>query len=40
MAKAAFSKKGAIFDSKLNSNLRKKPVKCHVLSTAVRWAEN
>jgi hypothetical protein len=39
MAKAAFSKKVALFDSQLKSNFRKKPVKCYILNTVVCCAE-
>jgi hypothetical protein len=31
MAKAAFSKKMTLFTSKMDLNLRKKPVKCYTL---------
>jgi hypothetical protein len=34
MAKAAFNKE-ALFTSKLNCNLRKKPVKCYIWSIAL-----
>jgi hypothetical protein len=35
MAKAEFNKKITFFTSKLDLNLRKKQVKCYILSTAV-----
>ena len=38
MAKAAFNKK-ALFTSKLDLNLRKKPVKCYIWSMALYGAE-
>ena len=38
MEKAAFNKK-ALFTGKLDLNLRKKPVKCYIWSTAVCGAE-
>lgn len=34
MAKTAFNKKTNIFIAKLNSDLKKKPVKCYILSIA------
>jgi hypothetical protein len=39
MAKAAFSKNKTLFTSKLDLNLRKKPVKCYIWSTALYGAE-
>jgi hypothetical protein len=39
MAKAAFNKKKNIFTSKLDLNLRKKPVKCYIWSTVLYGAE-
>jgi hypothetical protein len=39
MAKAAFNKKKAPFTSKLDLNVRKKPVQCYIWSTAVCGAE-
>jgi hypothetical protein len=39
MAKAAFNKKMTLFTSKLDLNLRKKPVKCCIWSTALCGAE-
>jgi hypothetical protein len=39
MAKAAFNRKKTFFRSKLNLNLRKKPVKCHIWSIALCSAE-
>jgi hypothetical protein len=39
MTKATFNKK-ALFTSKLNLNLRKKPVKCYIWSTGFYGAEN
>jgi hypothetical protein len=38
MAKAAFNKKN-VFTSKLDSNLRKKPLKCYIWSLALYGAE-
>jgi hypothetical protein len=38
MAKAAFNKKKNIFTSKLDLNLRKKPVKCYIWSIALYGA--
>ena len=40
MAKAAFSKKRALFTSTLDLELRKKLVKCYILSIALYGAEN
>ena len=39
MAKTTFSKKQALFTSKLNVHLRKKLVKCFIWSTALCGAE-
>jgi len=39
MAKAAFSKKKTLFTSKLDLNLRKKPIKCYIWSMALYVAE-
>ena len=39
MAKAAFNKNKNLFTSKLDLNLRKKLVKCYVLSMALYGAE-
>jgi len=39
MAKAAFSKKKALFTSKLDLNLKKKLVKCYIWSIALYGAE-
>ena len=39
MAKAAFSKKKNLFTSKLDLNLRKKLIKCYILSMALYGAE-
>jgi hypothetical protein len=39
MAKAAFKKKKTLFTSKLDSNLRKKLVKCYIWSIALYGAE-
>jgi len=39
MAKAAFSKKKALFTSKLDLNLRKKLIKCYIWSMALYGAE-
>jgi hypothetical protein len=39
MAKAAFHKKKTLFTSKLDSNLRKKLVKCYIQSIALYGAE-
>jgi hypothetical protein len=39
MAKAAFNKKKTLFTSKLDLNLRKKLVKCHIWSIALYGAE-
>jgi len=39
MAKAAFNKKKTLFTSKLDLNLRKKLVKCHIWSMAFYGAE-
>jgi hypothetical protein len=39
MAKAAFNKKNTLFTSKLDVNLRKKLVKCHIWSIALYGAE-
>jgi hypothetical protein len=39
MAKAAFNKKKALFNSKLDLNLRKKLVKCYIWCTALYGAE-
>jgi hypothetical protein len=39
MTKAAFNKKGGLFDSQLKSNFRKKPVKCYILNTVVCGAK-
>ncbi|PNF29271.1 hypothetical protein B7P43_G08948 [Cryptotermes secundus] len=39
VAKAAFSKKKNLFTSKLDLNLRKKPVKCYIWSIALYGAE-
>ena len=39
MAKAAFNKEKNLFTSKLDSNLRKKLVKCYVWSMALYGAE-
>jgi hypothetical protein len=39
MAKAAFNKKKTLFTSKLDLNLRKKLVKCYILSIALYGAE-
>ena len=39
MAKAAFNKKKTLFTSKLDLNLRKKPVKCYIWSMALYGAE-
>ena len=40
MAKAAFNKKGALFTSTLDFELRKKLVKCYIWSIALYGAEN
>jgi len=40
MAKAASNKKKTLFTSKLGLNLRKKLVKCHILSMAFYGVEN
>jgi hypothetical protein len=34
MANAAFNKKMALFTSRLDSNVRKQPVKCYIWSVA------
>ena len=39
MAKAAFSKKKALFTTKLDLNLRKKLIKCYIWSMALHGAE-
>jgi hypothetical protein len=39
MAKAAFNKKGALFTSKMDLELRKKLVKCYIWSIALYGAE-
>jgi hypothetical protein len=39
LAKAAFNKKKTLFARKLYLNLRKKPVKCYIWSTALIGAE-
>jgi len=39
MAKVAFNKKKTLFTSKLDLNLRKKPVKCYIWSMALCGAE-
>ena len=39
MAKAAFNKKGALFTSTLDLELRKKLVKCYIWSIALYGAE-
>ena len=39
MAKAAFNKKKTLFTSKLDLNLRKKLIKCYILSMALYGAE-
>jgi hypothetical protein len=39
MTKAAFNKKKTVFTSKLDLNLRKKPVKCYIWSIALYGAE-
>ena len=39
MAKTAFNKKKTLFTSKLDLNLRKKLVKCYILSMAFYGAE-
>jgi hypothetical protein len=39
MAKAAFNKKRALFTSKMDLELRKKLVKCYILSIAIYSAE-
>jgi hypothetical protein len=39
LPKAAFNKKTTLFTSKLDLNLRKKPVKCYILNTALCGAE-
>ena len=39
MAKAAFSKEKTLFTSKLDLNLRKKPIKCYIWSMALYGAE-
>ena len=39
MAKAAFNNKKTLFTSKLDSNLRKKLVKCYIWSMALYGAE-
>ena len=39
MAKAAFNKKKTLFTNKLDLNLRKKLVKCYILSMALYGAE-
>ena len=39
LAKAAFSKKKTLFTSKLDLNLRKKLIKCYILSMALYGAE-
>jgi len=39
MAKAAFNKKKALFTSKLDLNLKTKPVKCYIWSIALYVAE-
>jgi hypothetical protein len=39
MAKAAFNKKRALFTSKMDFELRKKVVKCHIWSIALCGAE-
>jgi len=38
-AKAPFKKKKILFTRKLDLNLRKKPIKCYILSTAWCGAE-
>ena len=39
MAKAAFSKKKALFTSKLDLNLRKKLIKCYIWNMALYGAK-
>jgi hypothetical protein len=39
MAKAAFNRKKTLFTSKLDLELRKKSVKCYILSIALYGAE-
>jgi hypothetical protein len=39
MAKAAFDKRQTLFISKLNLNLRNKPVKCYIWGIALCSAE-
>jgi hypothetical protein len=39
MAKSAFSKKKALFSSKMDLNLREKPVNCYIWSIALYGAE-
>ena len=39
MAKAAFSKKKTLFNSKVDLNLRKKLIKCYIWSMALYGAE-
>jgi hypothetical protein len=39
IAKAAFKKKKKLFTSKLELNLRKKPMKCYIWSIALYGAE-
>jgi hypothetical protein len=39
MAKAAFNKKMALFTSKMDLELKKKPVKCYIWSIALYGAE-
>jgi hypothetical protein len=38
MAKAAFNKKKALFNRRLDLNLRNNPVKCYIWSTALYGA--
>ena len=40
MAKAAYNRKTTVFTCKLNLNIREKPVKCYIWSTALYGAEN
>jgi hypothetical protein len=40
MAKAAFTKKRAVFSSRLGSDLLKTPVKCYIWTIALQCAEN
>jgi hypothetical protein len=39
MEKAAFNKKRALFTNKMNLELRKKPLKCHIWSVVLYGAE-